>query len=72
MDKGREPLRRLPVAVTRTGHLIHSDNNGTETCLRSNELEETFGDPFRLAVAVAQSKFWSNKFLGTQFAIFGS
>ena len=52
LNKGGEPLRRIPVAVTRTRRLIDSSDDGTETRLRSGELEETFGDPFRLTVTV--------------------
>ena len=53
LNKGWEPLRRLPVTVTRTGYLIYSGDDGTEACLCSGKLKESFGDPFRLAVTIA-------------------
>ena len=52
LDEGWEPLRRLPVAVARTGYLTRPGDDGTETCLGGGKLEKTFGDPFGLAVTI--------------------
>lgn len=52
LNKGWEPLRSLPIAVTRARYLSDSCYDRAETCLRGGELEDTFGDPFGFAVTV--------------------